>query len=667
MTAFERVRDALESGGYATKDNGHGVLRSQCPAHTSSTTDSRPLAVRAIEGKALIHCHGGCEKESVAEALNLTMRDLFDNPKGAEYPYPGGNRTVYRTPDKQFRQKVTGIDRSLFHGDRINDAGHVYVTEGEQDVLAAEAVGAVAVSAAQGAGKAHLADWEPLRGKHVTVVADNDEPGRKHADQVAQHVLAAGCTSVRIVRAAVGKDLADHIAAEKTLEELVEEKTAQQPESTTWEAFDLGPWLNGEHINPQPEVGISRTDGRKLLYAGRDHTVFGETEAGKSWFALECVAVEMRMGRDVVYIHYEEGDPGSTIERLLVLGVTAEHIRRHLRFVAPARPVRGAWLAPLLDPPPVLVVHDGVNEAMSLHGDDTNQSDGAATFRRTIIKPFLAVGAASLSCDHVVKNSDSRGRYAIGSGHKVNAIDGAAFFMENIEPFGRGLRGASSVYVTKDRPGQLRAHGKATGLPGKTLIGVLAVDATGDSPDFLVFHAPKDGDKTTEQTPGDNLTEEVYQTLVALPDHTASSGNHLRAAMRDAGMKFTNARSITALDDLLFSGRITEVPGGKRAIGYRAVVGNSSVTDESPAHSVPSSVPCGVPPIESGTPEHSLVSVSRNTAEHCGTLERDPGGSSCTYCDKPIPDHMHSQIARGYCNKPDCMESATTAAAGVVA
>ena len=72
-------------------------------------------------------------------------------------------------------------------------------------MLAAEAVGAAAVSAAQGAGKAHLADWEPLRGKHVTVVADKDEPGRKHAEQVAGHALAAGAASVRIVTAAVGK------------------------------------------------------------------------------------------------------------------------------------------------------------------------------------------------------------------------------------------------------------------------------------------------------------------------------------------------------------------------------------------------------------------------------------------------------------------------------
>lgn len=422
-------------------------------------------------------------------------------------------------------------------------------------------------------------------------------------------------------------------------------------EPTTWEPVDLGPWLSGEHVSPKPAVGISRTDGQKLLYSGREHTVFGETEVGKSWFAGESAAVEIRMGRDVVYVHYEEGDPASTIERLRVLGVTPAQIARHLRFVAPARPVRGDWLKPLLDPPPVLVIHDGVNEAMSLHGDDTNQTDGAATFRRTIIKPFLAVGATSLSCDHVVKNSDVRGRYAIGSAHKINAIDGAAFLMENIEPFGRGLRGASAVYVTKDRPGQLRAHGRPVpGVAGKTLIGVLTVDATGDSPDFLTFHPPREKD-AQESGVGPTLADEIYRVLVALPDHTAKSGRDLRAAMRDAGLKFSTDSALAAFDDLVFQGRVKEIPGRHKAIGYRAVVADSGVPQESPGHGVPSTVPFGVPPIESGTPEHSPVSVPRNTPEHSGTLEGKPQSPVCRSCGRTLTP---AQESRGFCYLAEC-------------
>lgn len=434
--------------------------------------------------------------------------------------------------------------------------------------------------------------------------------------------------------------------------------SAAEPEATTWEPFDLEQWLDGTHVSPQPEVGIRRTDGQALLYPGREHVVFGETECGKSWFALECAAREIRMGRDVVYVHYEEGDPGSTIERLRLLSVQPRDIAQHLRFVAPARPVRGEWLNPLLDPPPALVIHDGVNEAMSLHANDANATDGAATFRRTIIKPFLAAGVTSLACDHVVKNtSDSRGRYAIGSVHKVNAIDGAAFLMENIEPFGRGLRGASSVCVTKDRPGQLRARGKpVNGIAGKTLMGVLAVDATGNTEDFLTFHAPKDRDGAEESAGGPTLADETYAVLVAQPDHTVKSGRDLRAAMRAAGLQFSTDGAITACDDLVFQGRAVKIPGSRGAVGYRAVVPDSTVPDKTPARTVPATVPSTVPPLGSGTVEQSLVSVPRNSPEQSGTVkERPESPVHCRYCGEPLPAHMPSQMARGYCHRSPCI------------
>ena len=634
-TTYERLRGALESHGGIVKETGTHRLTAQCPAHD----DRNPsLSVTGIEGSALLYCHAGCPADDVLAAIGLTTADLFDNRRDTTYTYPGG-RKVHRKPGKDFPQSGNKDDRTLFRADRLREARYVLVVEGEKDVLAAESVGAVAVCSAMGAGKAHKADWTPLRGRYVTVVSDNDDAGRKHAADVAELVTAAGAAKVRIVRAAVGKDLADHIAAGKTLDELIEESDAEEtPEATTWEPFDLGPWLDGDHVSPEPEVGISRTDGQKLLYAGREHTVFGETEAGKSWFALECVAVEIRRGRDVVYIHYEEGDPASTIERLRLLGVTREQIVRHLRFAAPARPVRGAWLAPLLDPPPALVIHDGVNEAMSLHGDDTNQTDGAATFRRNIIKPFLAVGAATLSCDHVVKNSDSRGRYAIGSAHKVNAIDGAAFLMENIEPFGRGLRGASAVYVTKDRPGQLRAHGKAvTGVAGKTMIGVLAVDATGNSPEFLTFWPPRaddgvDGsDAVKAKWSLPEIGEMIYDIVAAEPDATVPSRKTLFDKMRAAGNLFRDEAMRDAAGILVVTGRLVEVPGRRGATGYRAVLTSSQPSNQkapdttSSATSSHTSSPLGGDEVGRGRGKRrkTVVHIGVLSVLRCGTEPQD--------------------------------------------
>ncbi|MDT5348320.1 MAG: hypothetical protein QOH91_1607 [Mycobacterium sp.] len=215
-TACEHVLNKLRDHGSLVNESGDGRATAQCPAHD----DGRPsLSVTRIEGSVLVHCHAGCQVVDVLDAVGLTPRDLFDDPRGASYKYPDG-RTVLRTPDKRFSQRGNTKGRTLFHSDRIGDAQVVYAVEGEKDVLAVEAVGAAAVCSAMGAGKARQFDWSTLNGKHVIVVADRDEPGRKHAAEVAD-LLGGRATSVRIVEAAVGKDAADHLAAGKTLDEFV--------------------------------------------------------------------------------------------------------------------------------------------------------------------------------------------------------------------------------------------------------------------------------------------------------------------------------------------------------------------------------------------------------------------------------------------------------------
>ena len=243
-TAYERLRDALTDNGSTVKESGTDKLIAQCPAHPDR---SPSLSVTGIEGSALLYCHAGCQAADVLAALNMTMADLFDNKRDTTYAYPGG-RKVRRRPDKQFPQSGNKADRSLFRSDRLADADHVLVVEGEKDVLAAEAIGAAAVCSAMGAGKAHLADWDTLRGKHVTVVPDDDEAGHKHAAQVIDKLRAVGVASVRTARVAVGKDLADHIAAGKTLADLVPVEKAAATAVTLDEAHAIfRKWLGEDY------------------------------------------------------------------------------------------------------------------------------------------------------------------------------------------------------------------------------------------------------------------------------------------------------------------------------------------------------------------------------------------------------------------------------------
>jgi hypothetical protein len=343
-------------------------------------------------------------------------------------------------------------------------------------------------------------------------------------------------------------------------------------EPTTWEPVDLGPYLRGE-IRMQPtNVGMYRTDGLRLIYPGREHAIIGTTEAGKSWLALGCVAAELDAGNTVVYIHYEEPDAISTVERLQLLGAPADVILARLRFVGPTRPAREGWLDEHLQAAPTLVVHDGINEAMSLHGAEIKDAEGASAFRRRLVVPFLRAGAATLACDHLPLSHDGSRRDAYGSVHKGNALNGARILLENEHPFGRRMRGVSHVYVTKDRPGHLRANGRTTKVPGKTFMGTLVVDdsqATG--PDFeMRFYAPTKDDKPPSDTAAE-LAATVYAVIAALPDRTVTSMRMLLAAMRQAGHSVRDEDVRKTVDDLLVAGLLKEVFGKRGAKGFKAV------------------------------------------------------------------------------------------------
>ncbi|MGH3633929.1 MAG: AAA family ATPase, partial [Mycobacterium sp.] len=150
------------------------------------------------------------------------MADLFDSTGGVRYEYPKG-RVVHRTPDKKFRQSGDTKDRSLYGSDEMGDHQTVYVVEGEQDVETVHSVGDAAVSPAMGAGtNPNKFDWNCLAGKDVVVVADRDDKGRRHAKDVAAHLVNIA-KSVTVAEPLEGKDISDHITAGHKLEDLVTE------------------------------------------------------------------------------------------------------------------------------------------------------------------------------------------------------------------------------------------------------------------------------------------------------------------------------------------------------------------------------------------------------------------------------------------------------------
>lgn len=325
--AYERIVDALTH--WNVRETGHGQARAKCPAHNGQSNDS--LAVRAIEGQVLIHCHSGCSTRDVVAALDLTMSDLFDDTAGVTYRYDDG-RTVHRSPTKKFRQSGNTHGTALYRAERVAEAvaagETIFVVEGEKDVHAIEALGGTAVCSAMGAGKAHLADWSPLRGANVVIIQDKDDPGRQHAREVSGQLTGVAKT-VEIVEAKLGKDAADHIAAGHGLGDFA---AAPEGRAVTVRLADV-----------QPERVEWLWPGRIPL--GKLVVLDGDPNLGKSTLSLAFAAVVTTGGLwpdgswceypgAVVLLSAEDGLADTVRPRLDAAGadVTRVHAVQELRL-----------------------------------------------------------------------------------------------------------------------------------------------------------------------------------------------------------------------------------------------------------------------------------------------------------------------------------------------
>lgn len=259
-------------------------------------------------------------------------------------------------------------------------------------------------------------------------------------------------------------------------------------QTTTWSPVDLEPVLAGEHLDPPPTM-LRRTDGIPLLYDGAVHTVSGESESGKTWLCLLAALQLMEDARSVVFLDFEDR-ADRVIGRLLALGATLPQLRNHFAYIRPDRPLDDhgrAQLAPAITNTD-LVILDGVTEAMTTHGYDLNSNADSASFQALLPRWIADHGPAVAMIDHVIKDKEKQDRFALGAQHKLAGIDGAAYILKNIQPFGRGKRGLSKVEVAKDRPGHVREH-----TFGKT-IAEFSLDATGSDVVLITHLSPPGAD-----------------------------------------------------------------------------------------------------------------------------------------------------------------------------
>jgi len=200
----------------------------QCPCHQDNKASLH--ITEAEDGRILLKCHAGCDNRDIVKAWGLEMKNLFtDRDKDVSnkqerlidvtYDYKDlQGKLIFQTiryEPKDFRQRrpggtgdyiwnLQGVEPIPYRLPELKKALYdkkmALIVEGEKDVENLLKLGFTATCNHGGAGK-----WRESHSKHfpqgskVTVLPDNDDPGRKHGQSVAQQLQAQGC-EVRIVK-----------------------------------------------------------------------------------------------------------------------------------------------------------------------------------------------------------------------------------------------------------------------------------------------------------------------------------------------------------------------------------------------------------------------------------------------------------------------------------
>ena len=262
-------------------------------------------------------------------------------------------------------------------------------------------------------------------------------------------------------------------------------------DKSSWEPLDVAAIVKGiqagEITGPVPTM-LERSDGQFLFYAGEVHSISGEPETGKGWICLEAVAEALEQKDLVLYLDFEDRAE-SIIERLLARGVSASTISKWFKYVRPSDPLGAEDLGNLLKLGPfVLVVIDGLTEAYHLLGLDPMSNKDAPKFLAELPRPFARTGAAVVQVDHVTKDWETRGRWAIGAQHKIAGI-AVAYKTETLVAFSRQKAGKIKLKLTKDKHGHVGVRGT---------IAIVSVEPMNNGTTVLVTINPPDSkDKET--------------------------------------------------------------------------------------------------------------------------------------------------------------------------
>lgn len=221
--------------------------------------------------------------------------------------------------DGKWVGNIHGVRRVLYRLPEVQAATHVIFVEGEKDADRLVALGFRATTSPMGASswnKEHYAAF--LKDKNIAIISDNDQPGRKHADNVAAD-LKSVADSVRIVNLPdlpEQGDVSDWFDAGGTEEELKEIiKAAPMVEQQG--AIDPLAILRGYEVSDDYVNGLGREEFLYPNFIIKNHiiVIIAESGGGKTTLLFFTVAPELSKNGLIVW-YVDSDSPASDHKRM---------------------------------------------------------------------------------------------------------------------------------------------------------------------------------------------------------------------------------------------------------------------------------------------------------------------------------------------------------------
>jgi hypothetical protein len=331
----------------------------------------------------------------------------------------------------------------------------------------------------------------------------------------------------------------------------------------TWKKIDLTDFLNGTRVQPVPTL-LPREDGNCLVYPGKIHSFHGESESGKSLILMWEAVRLMMAGEDVLWITFDS-DLDEDLGRAIGYGCPMDVLWEHMDYRAPDVSHAGSeGFIDMFTRPYALAVIDGVTDALNLLGKGMSRGDpnDAYTQFSRIFPRRLAekTGAAIVLIDHVNKDADNRGRFAIGAQAKMSQLTGAAYLVEPSQPPVKGGKGSVTLRVAKDRPAGVRKNcGKWRQRDRTQEAACIEIDDTGEFTQFRIG-VPVMGDPFAG-----NGFDRPEQQMIHVCEFLANFPQGMTTQSIKEAVNGRNERVNLALDLLEAEGYIEQKAGPRKA------------------------------------------------------------------------------------------------------